>query len=77
MTDPATTVTVCIVDIASSSTGADLGSYEASSEEAALDVYAQRAGYANFSDLARTLGQSIEEARSDLIVEVTTATSPH
>jgi hypothetical protein len=43
--------------------GTDMGAYEGSDPEAALDAYAQDAGYTNYDDLlARVPGSSREEA---------------
>jgi hypothetical protein len=54
--------------IESSETGANLGLYDADSEDAALELYAVDAGYASFSDLAASLGKSVAAARRELTV---------
>lgn len=55
--------------IANRTSALDLGTYEAATEEEALDLMAQDAGYADYANAAEVLGLTVEDARADLVVE--------
>lgn len=54
--------------ISNHSSGADLGVYEGTTEAEALDAMARDTGYSDFDASCDTLGETLEEARDDLVI---------
>jgi len=51
--------------------GTEMGTYEGTDADAAVEAYARDAGYKSASDAATSLGQSVESFRAELrVVEV-------
>ena len=55
--------------ITNKDSGVVLGEFVGDTEAEALDDMAQFSGYHNYSDVADTLGESIEYLRNQLIIE--------
>jgi len=47
--------------------------YATESEDVALAKFADTVGYSSYADLAQTLGETVDEAKADLVIRIVTA----